>query len=53
MVSEAIGCMKFDKEHPEWTRCCGDITFGNKIWLCEDCFEKYKDDKYWKGVIIR
>lgn len=51
--TEAIGCDKFDDEHPELTRCCGDILFSNKIYLCKDCFEKYKDDKFWKGSIIK
>ena len=52
MQEEAsMGCDKFDKEHPELTRCCGDILFSNKIWLCNDCFPKYKDNPKWKGVI--
>jgi hypothetical protein len=46
-----IGCMKFDKENPEFSRCCGDILFGNKIWLCHECFLKYKDNDFWKEVI--
>ena len=38
--SYPLGCDKYDSEHPELTRSCGDITFGNKIYLCEDCKKK-------------
>ncbi len=50
---EAIGCGKFDKENPELTRSCGDILFSNKIWLCKDCFEKYKNNPEWKRIITK
>jgi hypothetical protein len=50
---EGIGCDKFDAEHPELIRSCGDILFSNKIWLCKICFEKYKNNQKWKRVITR
>jgi len=49
--NEPIGCDKFDKEHPELTRSCGDVLFSNKIWLCNDCYSKFKDNPKWKGVV--
>ena len=38
-----VGCGKYDKKHPELTRCCGDILFSNKIWVCEECEEKERN----------
>lgn len=37
---EILGCGKFDKENPELTRCCGDILFSNKVYLCSKCKKK-------------
>ena len=53
MEKEAIGCEKFDKEHQELMRSCGDILFSNKIYLCKDCFEKYKNNPKYKGIITK
>jgi len=50
---EPIGCNKFDSENPDLTRSCGDILFSNKIWLCAECYEKYKNNKFWKGSITK
>ena len=50
---QPIGCDKFDSENPELMRCCGDILFSNKIWLCRTCFETYKDNPIYKKVITR
>lgn len=47
-----IGCDKYDNEHPEFTRSCGDILFSNKIWLCDECRKK-KYTKELKEVIDR
>jgi hypothetical protein len=50
---EAIGCGEYDKDNPELTRSCGDILFSNKIWLCKECYEKYKDDVQWRSLVTR
>ena len=39
-MSKIIGCGMFDKENPELMRCCGDILFSNKIWICDECRKK-------------
>ena len=51
--TEPIGCKKFDKENPELTRSCGDILFGNKIWLCNECYNKHKDNLKLRKFITR
>lgn len=40
MELQIIGCGKYDRKHPELTRCCGDILFSNKIWICDNCRKK-------------
>ena len=40
MTNKELGCEQFDKENPELMRCCGDILFSNKIWLCKECKKK-------------
>ncbi len=49
---EIIGCGMFDAENPELARCCGDILFSNKIWLCKECRKK-KYSKNWEKLIDR
>jgi ribosomal protein L37E len=49
----AIGCGNYDKEHPELTRSCGDLTFENKIYVCSKCFDKYKNIPEYKNIIER
>ena len=49
---EIIGCGMFDTENTELARCCGDILFSNKIWLCKECRKK-KYSKNWEKLIDR